>query len=118
MFGLYAFFYATLHVITYVWLDQNFDWMEIVTDIPKRLFITIGFISFLFLSALAATSTNAMQRRLKTKWKTLHKLVYVIPVLVVTHFLWSLKADYSEPLFYASIFILLMMLRIIYKKIR
>ena len=114
MLGLYVFFYATLHMITYIWLDQNFDWLEVLKDIPKRPFITIGFVSFLLLFALAVTSTNAMKRRLKTRWKTLHQLVYVIPVLVVIHFIWSLKADYSEPLFYASIFIVLMMLRVIY----
>ena len=112
MLGLYAFFYAVLHFIAYVWLDQSFDIKEILIDIPKRPFITIGFTSFVFLMLLAATSTNAMQRRLKKKWLMLHKLVYVIPVLVMLHFMWSLKADYSEPQMYALVFLLLMLLRV------
>ncbi len=116
MLGLYAFFYALLHFITYIWLDQFFDWQEILIDIPKRPFITIGFISFVLLIPLAITSTNAMQRRLKKKWLTLHKLVYVIPMLVVVHFIWSLKADYSEPLFYSFIFLALMLSRVIYDR--
>lgn len=116
MLGLFTFFYALLHLITYIWLDQFFDWSEILLDIPKRPFITIGFISFVLLLPLALTSTNAMQRRLKKRWLTLHKLVYVIPVLVVIHFTWSLKADYSEPLLYASIFIILMLARILYSR--
>ena len=116
MLGLFAFFYALLHLITYIWLDQFFDWSEILLDIPKRPFITIGFISFVLLLPLALTSTDAMQRRLKKRWLTLHKLVYVIPVLAVIHFTWSLKADYSQPLLYASIFIILMLARILYSR--
>ena len=116
MLGLFAFFYAVLHFITYIWLDQFFDWQEILIDIPKRPFITIGFISFVLLLPLALTSTNAMQRRLKKKWLTLHKLVYVIPMLVVVHFIWSLKADYSEPLFYTFIFLVLMLSRAVYDR--
>ncbi len=112
MLGLYAFFYALLHFITYIWLDQFFDWQEILIDIPKRPFITIGFVSFVLLLPLAITSTRVMQRRLKKKWQTLHKLVYVIPVLVIIHFIWSLKADYSQPLIYASMFSVLMILRL------
>lgn len=116
MLGLFAFFYAVLHFITYLWLDQFFDWQEILIDIPKRPFITIGFISFVLLLPLALTSTNAMQRRLKKKWLTLHKLVYVIPMLVVVHFIWSLKADYSEPLFYTFIFLVLMISRAVHDR--
>ena len=116
MLGLFAFFYAVLHFITYVWLDQYFDWQEILIDIPKRPFITIGFISFVLLIPLALTSTAAVQRRLKKKWLLLHKLVYIIPVLVIIHFIWSLKADYSEPLFYALIFSTLMLSRLYHHK--
>lgn len=116
MLGLYAFFYATLHFITYLWLDQFFDWYEIIIDIPKRPFITIGFVSLLLLLPLVLTSTNAMQRRLGKKWLALHKLVYVIPVLVLIHFVWSLKADYSEPLSYALVFVILLLMRLIYDR--
>jgi len=118
MLGLFAFFYATLHFITYIWLDQFFDWQEILVDIPKRPFITIGFISFVLLVPLTVTSTKAMQRRLKKKWQILHKLVYIIPILVIIHFIWSLKADYSEPLIYATIFSMLMLMRSAYIKKR
>ena len=116
MFGLYAFFYAVLHFMTYIWLDQFFDWQEILIDIPKRPFITIGFASFILLLPLALTSTNAMQRRLKKKWLVLHKLVYVIPMLVVIHFIWTLKADYSEPMVYTFIFLVLLLLRAVYDR--
>jgi len=116
MFGLYTFFYAFLHFITYIWLDQFFDWKEILIDIPKRPFITIGFISFVLLIPLAVTSTSAMQRRLKKKWLVLHKTVYIIPVLVIIHFIWSLKADYTEPFYYALIFSVLMLNRLYYRK--
>lgn len=115
MLGLYAFFYACLHLITYVWFDQYFDWSEIILDIPKRPFITIGFAAFLLLLPLVITSTNAMRRRLKKRWLTIHKLVYIIPILVIIHFIWSLKADYSEPFMYATIFVLLMLMRLAYK---
>lgn len=118
MLGLFAFFYAVLHFITYIWLDQFFDLVEILTDIPKRPFITIGFAAFLLLVPLAVTSTNAMQRRLKKKWVTLHQLVYVIPVLVIIHFIWSLKADYREPIIYASVFVVLMLVRVYYQRIK
>ena len=116
MLGLFAFFYAVLHFITYVWLDQYFDWSEILVDIPKRPFITIGFISFVLLIPLALTSTNAMQRRLKKKWLVLHKIVYIIPVLVIIHFTWSLKADYAEPLLYTLVFSFLMLSRLYHHK--
>ena len=116
MFGLFAFFYAILHFMTYIWLDQFFDWNEILIDIPKRPFVTIGFASLVLLIPLALTSTNAMQRRLKKKWLMLHKLIYVIPMLVVIHFIWSLKADYSEPLFYTFIFLVLMSMRAVHDR--
>ena len=116
MLGLFVFFYATLHFITYIWLDQYFDIQEILIDIPKRPFITVGFVSFLLLVPLALTSTNAMQKRLKKKWLTLHKLVYIIPMLVILHFIWSLKADYSQPLLYTLIFLILMIFRAVYDR--
>ena len=108
MLGLYAFFYACLHFLTYIWFDHYFDWMEIVTDIPKRPFITVGFSAFVLLIPLAVTSTNKMMRRLKKNWARLHKLVYVIAVLGVLHFLWAVKADKLEPLFYAGMLLLLL----------
>ena len=111
MLGLFAFFYACLHFLTYIWLDQFFDFAEILHDIPQRPFITIGFVSFMLLIPLAITSTKKMQQRLKRNWKRLHQLIYVIPMLVVVHFIWSLKADYSEPFYYTLVFLVLMIER-------
>lgn len=112
MTGLFAFFYACLHFLTYIWFDQYFDWMEIATDIPKRPFITVGFTAFVLLIPLAATSTNKMMRRLKKNWVKLHKLIYVVAVLGVLHFLWAVKADTFEPLIYAGILVMLLGYRV------
>ena len=104
MLGLFAFFYAMLHVASYTGLDQQFNWDEIVKDIIKRPFITVGFASFVLLLPLAATSTNAMVRRLGgRRWRNLHRLVYVIGVGAVLHFFWMVKSDIREPLVYAAI---------------
>jgi methionine sulfoxide reductase heme-binding subunit len=102
MLGLFAFFYASLHFTTYFWLDQFFDWMAIAKDIVKRPFITVGFAALVLLLPLAATSTNAMVRRLGAKrWQLLHRLVYAIAVLGVLHFWWLVKKDIREPLIFA-----------------
>ena len=116
MLGLYTFFYACLHFITYIWLDQYFDWMEIIRDIPKRPFITVGFAAFVLLIPLAVTSNNKMMRRLKKNWVKLHKLVYVIAVLGVLHFLWLVKADTLEPLIYAGVLLILLGYRAYYQQ--
>ncbi len=112
MLGLFAFFYATLHLFTYLWLDQFFWWEEILADIIKRPFITVGMLGFLFLLPLAATSTKAMMKRLGRHWKRLHRLAYVVPALGVLHFTWLVKADYQEPLLYGSLLVLLLALRL------
>ena len=108
MLGLFAFFYACLHFLTYIWFDQYFDWMEIARDIPKRPFITVGFTAFVLLIPLAATSTNRMMRRMKKNWSRLHQLIYVVAVLGIIHFLWAVKADTLEPMFYAVILLMLL----------
>jgi len=109
MLGLFAFFYATLHMTSFVWIDQGFDIDEIIKAVIKRPFITVGFISFLLLIPLAATSTNAMVRRLGGKrWQQLHRLVYVIGGLGVLHFFWMVKSDIREPLVYLLILALLL----------
>lgn len=112
MLGLFAFFYATLHLLTYLWLDQFFDWAEIGLDILDRPFITVGMLAFLLLLPLALTSTNAMVKRLGRNWKRLHRLAYVIPVLGVLHFWWLVKADTLEPLVYGAVLGLLLFLRV------
>ncbi|MBU1190263.1 MAG: sulfoxide reductase heme-binding subunit YedZ [Gammaproteobacteria bacterium] len=111
MLGLFAFFYVCVHLTTYIWLDQFFDWNEILRDIYKRRFITVGMLAFVLLLPLALTSTNAMMKRLGKNWKRLHQLVYVIPALGVLHFWWVVKADVRAPLVYAVILVLLLAVR-------
>lgn len=107
MLGLFAFFYATLHLFTYLWLDQFFWWSEIVADIIKRPFITVGMLAFVLLIPLAITSTNGMMRRLKKNWIKLHQLIYLIAPLGILHFFWLVKADYREPIIYLILLSLL-----------
>jgi sulfoxide reductase heme-binding subunit YedZ len=116
MLGLFAFFYAGLHLLTYLVLDQFFDWSAITKDILKRPYITVGFTAFLLLIPLAVTSTNAMQRRLGGKhWKRLHRLVYPIAAAGALHFAWLVKKDLSRPLLFGGILALLLALRWFYK---
>ena len=103
MCGLFAFFYACLHLLGYVWLDQWFDWQSMAKDIAKHPRMLVGFVAFFLMIPLAVTSTNAMMRLLKRRWQVLHRLVYVIAVLGVLHFLWLVKKDISEPLIYAAV---------------
>lgn len=104
MLGLFTFFYALLHVTSYTVLDQQFHWQEILKDVLKRPFITVGFVSFVLLIPLAVTSTNAMVRRLGgRRWRNLHRLVYVIAIGAVLHFFWMVKSDIREPLVYAVV---------------
>jgi sulfoxide reductase heme-binding subunit YedZ len=113
MFGLYAFFYAVLHFVAYIGLDQFFDFDAILKDIIKRPFITVGFACLVLMVPLAATSTNAMARRLGgRRWQQLHRLVYLIAIGGVIHFWWEVKKDITEPLIYAAIFALLLAIRI------
>ena len=115
MFGLYAFFYACLHFLTYIWLDQFFDIFDIAKDVLKRPFITVGFTCFLLLIPLAVTSTNNMVKRLGAKrWPQLHRFVYFIAAGGVVHFWWLVKKDISDPLQYAIILSLLFGLRALF----
>lgn len=116
MLGLFTFFYACLHLLTYFVLDQFFDWEEILKDIIKRPYITIGFSAFVLLVPLAVTSTNAMMRRLGKRWGQLHQLVYVIAVFGILHYLWLVKADYLLPLIHAAILLALLLMRAWYQR--
>jgi len=116
MLGLYAFFYASLHFLTYLVLDQFFDWPAIVKDISKRPYITVGFPAFVSLIPLAVTSTNKMVQRLGAKrWKQLHRLVYLIAIAGVVHFWWLVKKDISEPLQFAGVLAVLLGFRVVGK---
>lgn len=112
MLGLFAFFYACLHFVTYLWLDQFFDLEAIARDIVKRPFITVGFAAFVLLIPLAATSSQAMMRRLGRNWQRLHRLIYPIALLGVIHFLWLVKKDMTEPLIYGGVLALLLAARL------
>jgi len=98
MIGLFAFFYVSMHFLSYIWFEQFFNIDEIIKDIIKRPFITIGFINFLLLILLAATSTNAMMKRLKKSWGRIHRLVYPVTILALLHYFMMIKADYLVPL--------------------
>ena len=115
MFGLYVFFYACLHFLTYVWFDQYFNWEEILKDVIKRPFITIGFTCLLLLIPLALTSTNKMMRRLKKNWQKLHNLVYPISLLAVLHYFLMIKADYQEATVVLIILLSLLAYRLVNK---
>lgn len=103
MFGLYTFFYASLHFSTWLVFDHFFNLQEIVKDIVKRPYITVGFTAFVMLIPLAVTSTNKWVKRLGSRWSKLHQLVYVIATLGVLHYLWLVKADVRDPVIYGSL---------------
>jgi sulfoxide reductase heme-binding subunit YedZ len=112
MIGLYAFFYGSLHFLTYLWLDKFFDLHEIVKDIGKRPFITAGFAAFLCMMPLALTSTKGWIRRLGGKrWQRLHRLVYLSGIAAVAHYYWLVKSDVRQPLLYATLVGLLLLFR-------
>lgn len=114
MIGLFAFFYGTLHFLTYIWLDKFFDLHEMFKDIAKRPFITIGFSAFVLMIPLAATSTAWSIRRLGGKnWQRLHRLIYATAILGVIHYYWLVKADHRKPIEYAIILSILLLYRVI-----
>ena len=118
MFGLFAFFYVSLHFTTFLWFDHFFDLNEMLKDVVKRPFITVGFIAFLLLIPLAATSTNGMIRRLGGKrWQWLHRLIYIIAPLGILHFWWMKagKHDFTQPIIFGVIVGALLLLRVYWK---
>ena len=113
MLGLFAFFYACLHFTTYIWLDQFFVMSEVVKDIAKRPYITVGFTGFVLLFPLALTSTNKMVKRLGgQRWRRIHRMIYVIAIAGVLHYLWLVKSDVSTPLMYATVQLALLLMRV------
>lgn len=115
LIGLWMFFYATLHVVTYVWLDFNFLFDVMIDDVFEHPRILVGFAAFLLTIPLAATSNQYMMKKLKSKWKTLHKTVYLIAILAVVHFLLLVKKDLTEPFYYTAVLLILFGIRIYYK---
>jgi sulfoxide reductase heme-binding subunit YedZ len=116
MLGLFVFFYATIHLLTYVGLDYRFDWEPIINDVLKKKYIFIGFSAWLLLIPLAITSSQKMIRILKHNWKNLHRLVYVIAIFGSLHYIWLSKTIFFKPLIYTVIIVVLLALRIKIKK--
>lgn len=112
MLGLFAFFYISVHLSIYLVVDLGGFWSQLLGDIVKRPYITVGFAAWLMLIPLAITSTKAMMRRLGRRWQQLHRLAYLAALLGVLHFMWLVKADQREPAIYLAILIVLMLWRL------
>lgn len=115
MVGLFTFFYALVHFIAFLWFDHAFDVAAMLADVVKRPFILVGFIAFVLMIPLAATSTNAMVKRLGGKrWQWLHRLIYVIAPLAIVHYWWMKegKSDFAQPILFGAIVALLLALRV------
>jgi sulfoxide reductase heme-binding subunit YedZ len=115
MFGLFAFFYASVHLSSYIAFDRFFDLGEIVTDIAKRPFITAGMVAFTLMVPLAITSTRGWIRRLGKRWQLLHRLIYVSGFAACLHFVWKVKVVIGEPVYYAAILALLLGFRLFWR---
>lgn len=114
MVGLFAFFYGSLHLTTYLWFDKAFAWGEILPDVAKRRFIAVGFTAFVLMLPLAITSTGGWIRRLGGKrWQWLHRLIYFSALAGVIHYWWLVKSDIRKPATYAAILAVLLLYRII-----
>jgi sulfoxide reductase heme-binding subunit YedZ len=103
MMGLFAFFYASLHLLVFIVLDLSLSWEAFKDEVPKSPYILMGLLTYLLLFPLAVTSTKKMQKRLGRSWIKLHQLVYVAGLTAVVHYFWLVKADYTEPLIYAAV---------------
>jgi sulfoxide reductase heme-binding subunit YedZ len=108
MLGLFAFFYALVHLLIYVVLDQGLAFEFIFADIVKRPYITAGMVAFLLMVPLAVTSTRGMIRRLGRRWQTLHRLIYISAAAGCLHFIWKVKVVIGEPVYYAAILAVLL----------
>ena len=115
MFGLFIFFYASVHLMTYVGLDYRFDLASIGDDIIQKKYIFIGFSAWLLLIPLAITSNKRMIKILKKKWKKLHRLIYLISLFGVIHYLWLVKRDLTEPLIFLVVILILLVFRFRFK---
>jgi sulfoxide reductase heme-binding subunit YedZ len=116
MLGLFLFFYATLHMLTYAVIDYRLDLQSISKDIITKKFIFVGFAAWILLLPLALTSSKKAIIYLKDKWKKLHRLIYLISIFGIIHFIWLVKKDLTEPLIYAAIVVILLLFRFNTKK--
>ena len=112
MLGLFAFFYASIHMLSYVGLDYRFDFEPLINDVLKKKFIFIGFSAWLLLIPLAITSSDKMVRLLKQNWKKIHRLIYIIGIFGVLHYIWLSKTIFFKPLIFLILLIILLLFRI------
>ena len=112
MLGLFIFFYATLHLLTYIGLDYRFDWNPIFDDVVKKKYVFIGFAAWLLLVPLAITSSQKMIKLLRSNWKKIHRLIYLIAIFGSFHYIWLSKTIFFKPLIYFIIIVFLLLLRI------
>ena len=118
MLGLFTFFYASIHMLSYVGLDYRFDFDPLLKDVIKKKFIFIGFSAWLLLIPLAITSSDRMVKILKQNWKKLHRLIYIISIFGVLHYIWLSKTIFFKPLVFLIILVFLLMFRVDLKKLR
>jgi len=116
MLGLFVFFYASLHLLTYIGIDYRFNWQPIFDDVFKKKYIFIGFAAWVLLIPLAITSSQKMIKLLKNNWKRLHRLIYMIAIFGSLHYIWLSKTIFFKPLVYLVIILVLLALRIKIKK--
>ena len=115
MLGLFAFFYATVHMVSYIAFDRFFDFGEVLTDIAKRPFITAGMTALALMVPLAVTSTKGWIRRLGRRWQSLHRIIYVSAIAACLHFVWTVKVVIGEPVYYAVFLALLLAFRVVWQ---
>ena len=115
MFGLFTFFYASVHLLSYIAFDRFFAFGEILADVAKRPFITAGMVAFTLMVPLAVTSTKGWIRRLGKRWQVLHRLIYICGIAASLHFIWKVKVVIGEPVYYAAILALLLGFRILWR---
>jgi len=115
MIGLYAYFYVCLHLLVFLWFLLGWQWGNIGIEIAERPFITIGFVAFLLLTPLAATSFNAAQRKLGRNWKKLHRLTYAVSILAVLHVIWIVRSSYFDAVLYGGLVLVLLGYRLLRK---
>ena len=112
MLGLFTFFYASIHMLSYIGLDYRFDFEPLINDVLKKKFIFIGFSAWLLLIPLAVTSSERMVRLLKQNWKKIHRLIYIIGIFGVLHYIWLSKTIFFKPLIFLIILVILLLFRI------
>ena len=117
MLGLFVFFYATIHMLTYVGLDYWFNWKPILNDIIKKKYIIVGFLAWLLLIPLAITSSDKMIKYLRKNWKRIHRLIYLVAIFGVLHYIWLSKTIFFGPLIYLIILVILLIFRIKFSKL-